>query len=471
MLYLSTRGGQQPLKFSQTVLAGLARDGGLFLPEAIPDVRIKLPAWRNLPYPELAFEIIRLFADDLPEPALRGIIQRAYATFRHPEVTPVRAVGPVHILELFHGPTLAFKDVALQFLGNLFGHILGQTDARLNIVAATSGDTGSAAIHGVRGHANIRIFVLHPHLRTSPAQALQMTTVLDPNVHNIAVQGTFDDCQNIVKDLFNDLPFRDAHHLGAVNSINFARILAQITYYFHAAFRVMDATGKPTVRFTVPTGNFGDIFAGYLAWRMGLPIDRLVTATNENDILHRFFQTGLYAATGVQPTLSPSMDIQISSNFERYLYYRANETPVLLSEWMRQFKTTSRLDLSTLQPSAFSPQPFDCMASGRGDTADTLATIQEYWEKHHYLLDPHTAVGVHVASAHLCHEAPMICLATAHPAKFGDAVTRATGDPSLARHPILDALANLPTRCEILPPDTAVVRDFVRRTLAPKHEG
>ena len=459
MLYISTRGEQQPLPFSETVLAGLARDGGLFLPETIPDVTAKLPEWRRLSYPDLAFEIIRLFADDIPEPALRGIIQRSYATFRHPEITPVVNVGPVHILELFHGPTLAFKDVALQFLGNLFEYILGQNNARLNIVAATSGDTGSAAIHGVRGRKNIRIFVMHPHLRTSPAQALQMTTVLDPNVHNIAIRGTFDDCQNIVKDLFNDLPFRDSNHLGAVNSINFARILAQIVYYFYAAFRVMDTTLVTSVRFTVPTGNFGDIFAGYLAWRMGLPIDRLVCATNENDILDRFFKTGLYATSGVQPTLSPSMDIQISSNFERYLYYRANENPALLRDWMRQFKTTSRLDLSALPPST------DIMTAGRGDTVATLATIKSFWQNHNYLLDPHTAVGVHVAQENLSSCVPMICLATAHPAKFSDAVTRATANPALAHHPILDALANLPTRLEILPADTSTVRDFVRHTI------
>ncbi len=460
MKYISTRGDQQPLNFSQTVLAGLARDGGLFLPESIPDIRAKFPAWRHLAYTDLAFEIIRLFADDIPEPALHDIINHSYSTFRHPEITPVLNVGPVHILELFHGPTLAFKDVALQFLGNLFEHILGQNNAQLNIVAATSGDTGSAAIHGVRNRRGIRIFVMHPHLRTSPAQALQMTTVLDPNVHNIAIQGTFDDCQNIVKDLFNDLPFRDANHLGAVNSINFARILAQIVYYFYAAFRVMDATRKPAVRFSVPTGNFGDIFAGYLAWRMGLPVDRLIVASNENDILYRFFQTGLYATSGVQPTLSPSMDIQISSNFERYLYDRAGQNPALLRDWMQQFKSTSRLDLSALPPSA------DPMTAGRGDPAAPLATIHSYWQDHNYLLDPHTAVGVFVAEQHLCHDAPMICLATAHPAKFSDAVTRATGRADLAHHPILDALTHLPTRMDILPPDTATVRDFVQHTIA-----
>ncbi|MCL1887681.1 MAG: threonine synthase, partial [Kiritimatiellaeota bacterium] len=402
MKFISTRGGQPPLAFSETVLAGLARDGGLFLPNTIPDLRAKLSRLNGGSYAGLAYNIIRPFAKGIPEPALRGIIDRSYAKFDHWEVTPVTQAGPVHILELFHGPTLAFKDLALQFLGNLFEHILAKKNTRLNIVAATSGDTGSAAIHGLRGRKNIRVFVLHPHLRTSPAQALQMTTVLDSNVHNIAIQGTFDDCQAIVKDLFNDLAFRDANHLGAVNSINFARILAQIVYYFYAAFRVMDETKKDRVRFTVPTGNFGDIFAGYLAARMGLPIDRLVCASNENDILHRFFQTGKYEAAGVQPTLSPSMDIQISSNFERYLYYRAGGNPALLSDWMRRFKATSKLDISKNNSSVGNSvldigHSNDCMASGRGDTADTLATIRHFWDAHRYLLDPHTAVGVHVA--------------------------------------------------------------------------
>ena len=263
MRYVSTRGGGEPLTFKQTILTGLARDGGLYLPATIPDVRDRLAGWRALRYQDLAFEIIRLFADDIPDDALRGIVASSYATFRHPDVTPVVKVGPVHLLELFHGPTLAFKDVALQFLGNLFEYVLGETGGEMNIVA-TSGDTGSAAIYGMRGRARIRIFVMHPHGRVSPVQERQMTTVLDDNVCNLAVEGTFDDCQNIVKDLFNDLPFRDACRLGAVNSINWARVLAQIVYYFYAAFRA-GRTGAEQVRFSVPTGNFGDIFAGYMA--------------------------------------------------------------------------------------------------------------------------------------------------------------------------------------------------------------
>ncbi|MDR2849154.1 MAG: threonine synthase [Verrucomicrobiota bacterium] len=453
MRYVSTRGGGAPLNFKETILAGLARDGGLYLPESVPDVRARLDAWRPLPYADLAFEVIRLFADDIPDAALRGIVAKSYAAFRHPEVTPVVPVGPVHLLELFHGPTLAFKDIALQFLGNLFEYALGETGGALNIVAATSGDTGSAAIYGMRGRDRIRIFVMHPHGRVSPVQERQMTTVLDANVCNLAVEGTFDDCQNIVKDLFGDLPFRDRFKLGAVNSINWARVLAQVVYYFYAAFRVQAATGAERVRFSVPTGNFGDIFAGYVALKMGLLIDRLVLATNENDILSRYFNTGVYSVGPVAPTLSPSMDIQVASNFERYLYYLAGEDPARLSRWMAGFKASG-----SLTPDA---PPQACVSAARGDTEATLKTIRAFWESHGYLLDPHTAVGVSVGQRFLEPGVPMICLATAHPAKFGDAILRATG-LDLAHHPLLDALADLPTRLRVVPADRNAVADIVR---------
>ena len=452
MRYISTRGDGAPLDFTDTILTGLARDGGLFLPEQIPNVREKLDAWRRFSYADLAFEIMRLFADDLPEDTLREIIRKSYATFRHAEVTPVGKTGNVHLLELFHGPTLAFKDVALQFLGNLFEYALAKADTEMNIVAATSGDTGSAAIYGVRGRERIRIFVMHPHGRVSPVQERQMTTVLDSNVRNLAVEGTFDDCQNIVKALFNDLAFRDANKLGAVNSINWARVLAQVVYYFYAAFRVQDATGAAQVRFSVPTGNFGDIFAGYVAYRMGLPIDKLVLATNENDILARYFDTGIYSLGDVSPTLSPSMDIQVASNFERYLYYLADEKAETLKGWMETFKQNG-----TLTPNVANHA---CFTAGRGDTAMTLATIKTYWEQHRYLLDPHTAVGVAVAENFLDADAPMICLATAHPAKFSDAIVRATGQ-DLAHHPILDALMHLPTRMDVVPADKDAIAKIV----------
>jgi threonine synthase len=367
------------------------------------------------------------------------------------------------MLELFHGPTLAFKDVALQFLGNLFEYILAKTQGELNIVAATSGDTGSAAIYGVRGRERIRIFVMHPHGRVSPVQEKQMTTVLDANVRNLAIEGTFDDAQNIVKELFNDLAFRDANKLGAVNSINWARVLAQVVYYFYAAFHVQGKTGAEQISFSVPTGNFGDVFAGYVAYRMGLPIDKLVLATNENDILARYFNTGVYSLGDVAPTLSPSMDIQVASNFERYLYYlaadKAKQCPeqgksaaVILKQWMTEFKQNGALKTGV--------KDHTCFAAGRGDTAMTLATIKTYWEQYQYLLDPHTAVGVAVAEGRRTAGVPMICLATAHPAKFSEAIIRATGQ-DLAHHPILDAIMQLPARVDVVPASKAVVAGII----------
>lgn len=460
MRYVSTRGGQHPLGFKDAVMTGLARDGGLLLPAEIPYVAPRLPAWQRLSYTDLAFEIMRLFAD-VPEADLRDLIDRSYGTFRHPDVTPVQSVDGVHILELFHGPTLAFKDVALQFLGNVFEYILDETNRQLNILAATSGDTGSAAICGVRGRDRIRIFVMHPHGRVSPTQERQMTTVLDDNVFNIAVDGTFDDCQRIMKSLFGDLAFRDRHALGTVNSINWARVLAQIVYYFFAAFRVMRLTGARRVQFAVPTGNFGDIFAGYVACRMGLPISRLVLATNENDILARFFNTGDYSQGAVRATISPSMDIQVASNFERYLYYRLGEDAAALQNLMQQFASTGRLNVAPLPDGRID----DLIAAGTGNTAETLATIREFQAKTGYLLDPHTAVGVHVGRQFLKAADPMICLATAHPAKFSQAILDATGK-DLAHHPILAALGDLPTRCAVLPATDAAIRAHLERNIS-----
>ncbi len=458
MVYVSTRGEEQGgLSFREAVLTGLARDGGLLLPVEIPDVSGVLDEWRHLPYSDLAFEIISLYASDMPAAALRAIIEKSYGSFRHEEVTPVVETGPLHILELFHGPTLAFKDVALQFLGNLFEYLLDQNDSEMNILVATSGDTGSAAICGVRGRERIRIFVLHPNGRVSPVQERQMTSVLDANVFNLGVTGAFDDCQNIVKTLFNDLALRDRYNLGAVNSINWARVLAQIVYYFYAAFRVMESSGAAQVRFAVPTGNFGDIFAGYLARRMGLPIDRLVLATNENDILLRFFESGDYSPGAVRETISPSMDIQVASNFERYLYYLGGENPARVCEWMESFGNNGCLHIEDYNPDSL-------FVAGRGDTEATLKTIREYWRDYACLLDPHTAVGVAVAERFLSPDAPMIALATAHPAKFGEAIRRATGE-DVAHHPLIDALDGMPTRKEMLPADSAAVAEFVRRKI------
>ena len=455
MKYISTRGGIAPVGFGESVMMGLARDGGLLLPTTIPDVSKQLAKWRKLSYPELAYEIMSLFTD-LPPGDLRTLIDKSYSTFDSKEITPVVQVGGIHVLELFHGPTLAFKDLALQLLGNLFEYVLKESGQHLNILAATSGDTGSAAIQGVRGKEQIRIFVMHPHGRTSDIQERQMTSVLDDNVFNIAIEGTFDDCQGIMKALFNDLNFKDRYSLGSVNSINWARVLAQIVYYFYAAFCVMDKTGKQSVRFAVPTGNFGDIFAGYMAAKMGLPIARLILATNENDILSRFFNTGVYSLGKVHATVSPSMDIQVASNFERYLFCRLGQDAAKLKKLMQTFAKEGKISVELDKGKSVDP----LFIAGAGNTATTLSTIKEFYDKHGYLLDPHSAVGVHVGMQHIDAGEPLICLATAHPSKFADAIKNATGH-DLAHHPLIDALKNLPTRCEVLPASAPTVRKYI----------
>jgi len=459
MLYRSTRGDAETLTFSQAVMTGLARDGGLVIPQTYPQVADRLAAWQSLDYATLAGEILQLFADDIPAADLRRIIARSYATFDDPAVAPLVTAGELQILELWHGPTLAFKDIALQFLGNLFEYLLDKQGGELNVVAATSGDTGSAAIHGLRGRQHQRIFVLHPHGRVSPAQALQMTTVTDANVFNLAIDGTFDDCQNIVKALFRDLPFRDACHLGAVNSINWARVVAQVVYYFYAGLRAMAASGASEVSFSVPTGNFGNVFAGYVAWRMGLPIRRLVLATNENDILARFFSTGSYRLGDVVPTLSPSMDIQIASNFERYLFHLAGDDAATLRRWMADFAASGELTLPRDNQAA----PAAPIVAGRGDTATTLATIARYYQDYGYLLDPHSAVGVAIGEQYREPGIPMVALSTAHPAKFPDAIARALGREGLASHPTITALQDKPQRLTRMAADENAIGDFIRR--------
>jgi threonine synthase len=455
MNYISTRGQMEPIGFQDAVMTGLAPDGGLLLPEALPDVSGRLDEWAGLAYTDLAFEVMRLFATDIPDEDLKALVNASYATFDHPEVTPTVKVGEVHVLELFHGPTLAFKDVALQFLGNLFAYILEQRGGRLNILGATSGDTGSAAIHGVRGKSNINIFIMHPAGRTSPLQEKQMTSVLDDNVFNLAVNGTFDDCQHIMKTTFADVPFKTEHALGSVNSVNWARVLAQTVYYFYSAFRVMEQTGAGSVRFSVPTGNFGDILAGYLAQRMGLPVDRLILATNENDILSRFFDSGVYGMSSVVPTISPSMDIQVASNFERYLYYKVGEDAEALTAMMSDFSQTGELCVPLNEHGIVD----DLFIAGRGDTAATLETIKRYNDSFNYVLDPHTAVGVFVAEKHLAADSPMICLATAHPAKFTQATIDAIGRK--VHHPALDALEDADTRCDAIENDIDAVKHYL----------
>ncbi|MBN2163254.1 MAG: threonine synthase [Pontiellaceae bacterium] len=455
MKYISTRGQMAPIGFQDAVMTGLAPDGGLLLPETLPDVSASLTDWAGLSYTDLAFEVISLFATDIPADELKALIDESYSTFEHPEVAPTVRVGNVHVLELFHGPTLAFKDVALQFLGNLFAYILERRGGELNILGATSGDTGSAAIHGVRGKPNINIFIMHPAGRTSPLQEKQMTSVLDDNVYNLAVDGTFDDCQRIMKTTFADVPFKTEHSLGSVNSVNWARVLAQTVYYFYSAFRVMKESGAASVQFSVPTGNFGDILAGYLAQRMGLPISKLILATNENDILSRFFNSGVYGMADVVPTISPSMDIQVASNFERYLYYKVDANAEKLSALMADFNESGALKIALNENGTVD----DLFVAGRGDTECTMETIRRYHGNTGYVLDPHTAVGVYVAEQYLSETTPTICLSTAHPAKFTQAIVDAIGEE--VHHPTLDALASAETRCDSIANDVDAVKEYV----------
>jgi len=460
MEYISTRGGIEPIPFSQAVMMGLATDGGLLLPRDIPRVSSEvLEEWKGLSYPELALEVLDLFAGDIPREDLQDLVERAYATFDHPQVVPLVEVGGIHIMELFHGPTLAFKDVALQFLGNLFEYLLAKAGDRMNVLGATSGDTGSAAIYGVKGRKNMAIFILHPHGRVSHVQELQMTTVTDPEVHNLAIDGTFDDCQAIVKEIFGDLEFKERHRLGAVNSINWARVLAQVVYYVWGYLRLAGA-GAQRVVFTVPTGNFGNIFAGFVAKGM-LPvgaIERLVLATNENDILYRFISRGDYSLGKVVPTISPSMDIQVASNFERYLYYLWGGNPKRVREAMESFKRTGRLTFSEEELERVRLD-FISMAV---DQSQTLETIGRFYRETGYILDPHTSVGVTAGLALQEEWVAMVCLATAHPAKFPEAVKRAIGKEP-PKPPRIAELEGKERRFEVLPADVAAVKDYIER--------
>lgn len=461
--YISTRGGVDPISFSQAVMMGLATDGGLLLPDSIPQLtESTLSRWASLSFSALAVEVIRLFAseEDLPSDDLKKLVEHSFSTFSHPQITPLISVGGRHILELFHGPTLAFKDVALQFLGNLFEYLLVREGGNLTIVGATSGDTGSAAIHGVRGKKGIQIFILHPHQRVSPVQERQMTTVLDQNVHNIAIRGAFDDGQHIVKSLFNDLDFRAKYHLGAVNSINWARILAQVVYYFYAWGQRSQGDTQKKVSFSVPTGNFGDIFAGYVAYRMGLPVQKLILATNQNDILTRFFNTGLYGGGSVSPSLSPSMDIQRASNFERFLYYLLDEQPSVVADKMRQLEQ-DKSGGGLLSVSDAKLKETETLFLARAvSESQTLDQIRSFYQSSHYILDPHTAVGV--AASQDFPEA--ICLATAHPAKFGEAVKQAIGrEPDTP--PSLADLMDRPSRCTVLDATSEAVKHHIVESL------
>lgn len=474
---------QEFFSFESVVLKGLASDGGLFHPDIIPNVRQAYRDWKDLPFPDLAYEVIRRYVDEgeISNEELREIVRRSYSTFRHQDVVPTITLDKsknLHLLELFHGPTFAFKDVALQFLGNLFEFFLvrknkavaaGQKRHHLTVIGATSGDTGSAAIYGLRGKKDVSVFIMFPHGKVSPVQEAQMTTVLDPNVHCLSVQGTFDDCQDFVKAAFGDPEMNKTHHLAAVNSINWARILAQITYYFYSYFTLLKSNPdlKP-VKFVVPTGNFGDILAGYYAQRMGLPIQKLIIATNENDILHRFWQTGTYSkkathdpvlnphsgipadgsqahTEGVKETLSPAMDILVSSNFERLLWHLSleyefavnphvkKETSIRnagakVAKWFQNLKTSGKF---TVDPEILE-NAREIFGTYRVSDEQTTETIRacyrgEVISKKAYILDPHSAIGVaaslrEIANPEHDRGVAVISLATAHPAKFANAV-------------------------------------------------
>ncbi len=462
MRYVSTRGEAPDLDFEGVLLTGLARDGGLYLPEAWPQFSPDdLAGLAGRPYAEVAAQIIRPFVGDcLDDDVLAGIVADTYAGFEHAAVAPLKQLDERRwLLELFHGPTLAFKDYALQLLGRLFDHVLAKRGERVTIIGATSGDTGSAAIEACRGRDAIDIFMLHPEGRVSEVQRRQMTTLLDDNVHNIAIQGTFDDCQALVKACFNDLAFRDQFTLSAVNSINWVRVMAQIVYYVTSGIAV-GAPGR-SVAFSVPTGNFGNVYAGYAAARMGLPVERLIVATNRNDILARFFGTGDYRKSEVMPTTSPSMDIQVASNFERLLFDLHGRDGVPVRGLMAELGDQGGF---TLAPNAMARAAEDFVGH-RVDEDKVLATVRDVRAATGEVVDPHSAVGIAAADAvGLDPSVPVISLATAHPAKFPDAVAEACG-VSPALPPRLADLLDRPERFQTLPNDLATVQDHVRRSL------
>lgn len=446
------------MSFLEVALTGQAPDGGLLMPESIPNVRHKLAQWQSFSYQELAHALMSYFIDDIPPDDLRLLIDKSYAHFDIPEVVRTTEIDTNrYILELFHGPSLAFKDLGLQFVGNLFEYaLLAKQQKCLNVLCATSGDTGSAAIEGLRNKEKISVIVLHPHERPSRVQRLQMTTVLDANVHNIALEnGTFDDCQGIMKAIFNDLEFKKKYSLGVANSVNWARVLAQIVYYFYAYFRVAK-TSEQQVAFATPTGNFGNILAGYIAGKMGLPIAKLVLAANRNDMLSVFFNTGNYQRGKVHKTLSPSMDIQSASNIERYIYSYFDGDHQKVIDFLERFK---HQDQAVLNPDKAIPVDPLMTACAITD-ADTLATIKSIWQQRKYILDPHTAVGVAAATrTTLPKDCPIICLATAHPAKFPEAIQAALQD--VAHHARLDALEGRAERFTRLPPSRSAVVSYI----------
>jgi threonine synthase len=458
MQYISTRGAAPRLGFEDVTLAGLASDGGLYLPESWPSFsKADIAAMRGLSYVDTAVAVMRPFVGDaLDDAALKALCTTAYGRFSHAAVTPLKQLNERQwLLELFHGPTLAFKDVALQLLGLLFERFLSTRDTHLTVIGATSGDTGSAAIDALAGRAKVDIFMLHPLGRISEVQRRQMTTVLSPNVHNIAIEGSFDDAQALVKAMFADRDFASRFNLSAVNSINWARLMAQIVYYFYSAVQL----GSPDreIAFSVPTGNFGDVFAGYVASRMGLPIAKLIVATNVNDILHRALSAGDYSVGTVSPTAAPSMDIQVSSNFERLLFDLHGRDGAALAASMQDFEASKRFNLSP----AMIAEAASLFASARIDADAMHLAMRWAHDGAGEIIDPHTAIGLAAArKADLPANVPIVTLATAHPAKFGDAVERATGiRPSLPAR--IGSLFDRAERYVTLPAEIGAIEAFV----------
>jgi threonine synthase len=450
MRYVSTRGRAAELGFCDALLAGLATDGGLYVPQSWP----KQPTMAGSTYASKAASLMAPYVEgEIPQDVFAQLCAEAYSTFRDPSVVPLVQIAPEHyVLELFHGPTLAFKDVALQLIGQLFDYVLTQRNQRVMIVGATSGDTGSAAIDGVKGCKNVDIVILYPNGRVSEVQRRQMTTIASPNVHTVAVDGTFDDCQDLVKAMFNDAPFREANSLSAVNSINWARVMAQTVYYFTA----LETLGR-SASFSVPTGNFGNVLAGWIAKQMGADIEKLIVGSNSNDILTRFFETHSMDMVPVVPTLSPSMDIQISSNFERLLFEMNNRDGGATTEQLNRFRQTGKM---SVEPDQFATWIAPIFRAHRADDRETLAVMKRIYVESGMLVDPHTAVGI--ASAEACAEpgVPTITLATAHPAKFPDAVKKATGvHPALPNH-VAD-LFDREERIVNLPNDLHAIEAFV----------
>jgi threonine synthase len=447
MRYVSTRGGTPPVGFSEALAAGLAPDGGLFVPEELPDFSGDLEAFKGLSYPELCTRFLARFATDIPAPELAGLVARSYTAFDRPEVAPLlRLSGDVHVLELFHGPTLAFKDFGLQLLGNLYERQCILRGETINVLGATSGDTGAAAIHGLMGKKGAAVFILYPDGRVSPLQERQMACTGAPNVYALAVDGSFDDAQAILKDLLADGPFKARHRLSAVNSINIARVLAQCVYYLHAWLR-LPAGEQKTAEFVVPTGNFGNVLAGWMLQKMGVPIRGFRVATNQNDILHRFFTTGEYRTGKVLPSLAPSMDIQVASNFERFLYYGLGRDGDRVRAVMGEIREKGAYRFADFDRGTFT--------SSRCTDAEIHGIIRQVHKAYGYIVDPHTAC----AFKDLDMATPSVVLATAHPAKFPEAIRAAIGiEPT---HPSLEALKGRPIVRHKIVADAAAIRGFI----------